>query len=306
MDKLDVRIFREFVQDRASYPFQSDIKKSIIAVASRLDVDRSTVRDHIRRLHKSKIMNEWHVFPNPKLLGLALAYCRYDVPLHSPKGDAIEKIKLIHGVWTIVDHFGNSLRVILFYEDQQSLRNQVELIARILGSQSHVHHEILFPASDLNLTKMDWQIIKSIEKNPAKSYEAMSRELNLSNKTVQRRLKRMIHGRALFTMPSIPPESIMGAMLAEILVVFRGPEAERESVGKIRSYLDDSLLSAQLGDSEHALFLILVRNITETRKISEWLKQQIGVKSLYLDIIQERIDLYDTPARQLEKKLASA
>jgi len=44
LDALDVRMFREFVQDRGTYPLQSDIRQSFRTVAEKLEIDDSTVR----------------------------------------------------------------------------------------------------------------------------------------------------------------------------------------------------------------------------------------------------------------------
>ena len=64
----------------------------------------------------------------------------------------------------------------------------------------------------------------------------------------------MLEGRALFMIPSLNPRSLSGAMLAELPVFYEDPEAMRKETSRISSYIDEHLLSAQLGDPEHMLF----------------------------------------------------
>ena len=304
MDSLDVRIFREFVQDRGTYPLQSDIRQSVRKVATKLSVDGATVRDRIRKMHESGFMKGWYVFPNPSLFDLGVAHARGNIQAQSTmKEDAIRKIKLVQGVWAIVDYFGSSIRVVLYFEDQASLKKQVELIARISNSENMLHREIHFPPCAVTLSEDDLGVVGSILTDPTKSYNAMSNETGLSYKTVKRRLERMLRGRALFMIPSLDPRSLSGATLGELLVFYESPEAMRKANGEIKSHIDGQLMSAQLGDPEHMLFLLVITKISQVKEILNWVKQQPGVKSAFLDLVEDRIEQYEAFNQQLKRKL---
>ena len=304
MDNLDVRIFREFVQDRGAYPLQSDIRQPVMKVATKLNIDVATVRNRIKKLHESGFMKDWYVFPNPSLFDLGVAHARGDVLAQSTmKDDAIRKIRLVQGIWTIINHFGSSMRVILYFEDQASLKKQIELIARISSSENILHREIHFPQCAVTLSEDDLEVVGSILTDPTKSYNAISKETGLSNKTVKRRLERMLRGRALFMIPSLNPESLSGATLAELLVFYESPEAMKKEQGRIESHIDRHLMSAQLGDPEHMLFLLVITNISQVKEILNWVKQQPGVKSAFLDLVEGRIEQYDAFSQQLKRKL---
>jgi uncharacterized delta-60 repeat protein len=303
LDILDIRILREFIQDAGTYPLQSDIRKSFRTAARKLHVAESTVRARVKILNATEFLKGWDVFPNPGLFGLRVAHCRCDVVSQPLKKDAMRKIRLIQGVWTIVNHFGNSIRVSLYYEDEQSLKKQIELIARISRSENTIYRETHFPNCDVRLTERDWEIVRSIQRSPMKSYDTISKETGLSNKTVKRRLQRMVRGRALFTIPSINPRGLSGAMLGELLVIYDSPEAKRNVNRRIGTHVDDYVLSAQLGDPEHTLFLILITNISQVNEILNWVKQQPGVKSAFLDLVEERVEQYEAFNHQLERKM---
>jgi DNA-binding Lrp family transcriptional regulator len=240
------------------------------------------------------------------LFSLRVADCRFVVRPGSLKGDAMNKIKLIQGVWFMINHLGDSMRVAFCFEDDQTLWSQIELIARITNSETTLHREIHFPSCGIVPSKRDWKIVKSIQRDPTKPYDDILKGTNLSYITVKKRLSRMIEERALFTIPSIEPRALAGGMMADLLISFEKSESKQEAYEKILSYLNECFLSAELGDAEHMTFSILITGISQIREIVDWMERQGGIKSVHLDLIEERVELYDTFARQVEKKLEQA
>lgn len=304
MDKLDVRIFREFAQDREAIPLQSDIRKSLRAVAKNLGVDEVTVRNRVRKLQEAGFLKGWRVFPNPNLLHCRVAHCRCTVQPPSFKDDAIRKIKLIPGVLAIVNYFGDSIRVTLYFEDEQSFRKLRELITRICNSQDLVHVEAYYPPCSITLSHRDWEIVRSIQDDPRKSYDAISNATGISNKAVMRRLNKMVQGKALFITVSIDPRRLSGAMLGHLLVSYENLHYGKEVYQKVVSHLEECLLFTAKGNMEHSVFLVLLTNISEVRELLNWLKQQTGVRMAHLDIVEEYIEQYEVLGHQLEKQIA--
>ena len=306
MDGLDVKMFREFVQDRGIGPLQSDIRQSFRTVAGKLEIDDSTVRHRIKRLHESGFMKDWYVFPNPGLFYLRVAHVRVVVAQQVQqimKDDAVRKIKLVNGVWTIVKHFGTSMRVVLFFEDEASLKKQIELIARLSNSDDVLYREVHFPPCAIALSEDDLELIKSIQTDPTKPYYMIARETGLSNKAVKRRLEKMLLGKALFKLPSLDPRSLRGTTLAELLVLYESSEAMRRAGGRIASRIDEYLMSALVGEPEHMFFLLALTNISQVKEILNWVKQQPGVKHAFLDLVEERVEQYEAFSHQLKRKL---
>jgi DNA-binding Lrp family transcriptional regulator len=146
-------------------------------------------------------------------------------------------------------------------------------------------------------------VVGSILTDPNKTYNAVANETGLSNKTVKRRLERMLQGHALFMMPSLDPRFLRGATLGELLVFYESPEAKKKENDRIRSHIDALLMSAQLGDPEHMLFQLAITNISQVKEILSWVKDQPAVKSAYLDLVEERVEQYEVFNQQLERKL---
>lgn len=219
------------------------------------------------------------------------------------KEDVIRKLKLIQSVWLIHSYLGNSLRIHMFFEDDHSLKKQIELISRISNSEKVLSAEIHFPRCYIALKRADWDIIRSIHLDPIKSCNAVSNETGLSNKTVKRRLERMLTEKALYVVPSLELKSLRGAILAELLIFYSNSESRKEVNEKLVPRLEECFMSTQLGDPEHSLFVLLINSISQVKEILDWVKQQKGVTAAYLDLVEDRVELCDFIDERLEKKL---
>jgi len=91
--------------------------------------------------------------------------------------------------------------------------------------------------------------------------------------------------------------------LAELLVFYESPEAKSKENGKIASHIDEFGLQGRWGDPHHMLFLLALTNISQVKKILNWVKQQPGVKNAYLDLVEERVEQYEVFNQQLKRKL---
>lgn len=301
-----MRILREFVHDREAHPLQSEVRKSFRTVAERLNVDEGTVRNRIRKLLKTGFIEEWNVIENPALFGLGIATCRCDVRDETAKEETIQKLRLIQGVLMVTDYYGAALRLLLFHDDARALADQLSLVHRICNSTHMVSGAVGFPRCSITLKEADWQLIRSIRTDPWKQFVAISEETSLSTKTVKRRLARLVEGKALFLTLSIDPKVLKGMIPAELFVVYDSAEAKRRLNVQVTSRLEDCMMSAQVGDPEHALFMLLLSNVSEATGSLRWVRSLKGVKEAYLDLVQERLEQYEGLSRKLDSLLNGA
>ncbi len=303
MDKLDIKILRELIEGQAASPLPPDVRRSFGVIGKKFHVSEDTIRNRIKRLQLKGFWQGWKLLINPNILGLSTIALFFDVLPPSSKDDSIRKFKLIQGVLVIVSYYGSSLAVILYHESEQSLRKQIELIQRISNTENMDHANIPFPECNINLSKTDWNIVRTLQKDLRKSYNAVSKELGLSSRTVRRRLATMIQERALFALGSLNPEVLQGAILVDLLVHYASPESRAEVDRKIISQLDDYLYYAGLWVGL-GLFNLIIPNISKAQEILNWVKEEPGVRSARIELQQERIELYEVLNEQLEKKFA--
>jgi len=306
MDDLDVRVYREVFHSRTGPPLESDVRKSYRSVARKLRIDEVTIRNRVKKLQQSGFVKGWRLIVNPSLLGVKLAQLWFDVRPPSAKDDLIRKLVLMHGALAISDYHGSSLTFILMYESEISAKKEFELIARMSDGESLVRTNIPFPGCAIELTLTDWRIIKAIQTDPRRSYSVISGEVGTSTKTVRRRLERLIEERAVFVIPSLNPKALDGATIADLVVFYANPESKTGVDNRIVSQFDSLLIRAELGDIEHGFFNLIIRNIFKAKEILAWVKEQPGVGRAFVELVQDRIEVYESFNEPVDKKLAEA
>ena len=297
-------ILRQLVDDRSSAPLQTNIRQPYGEVARKLHVDEETVRSRIKKIHESGFIRGWYLVVNPHLLDMKMTSILFDVPSAASKDDLIRKLKLIHGAVAIIGHYGRSMGVILFYESEESVKKDVELISRLSNTENLLRVETPFPECSADLSKKDWGIIGALQREPRKHYNLVAEELGLSPKTAKRRIKRLIEEKALFAVPSVDPKALKGAIVADLVVLYADSKYKKELDESVISHLDHCLLRAETGDREHALFNLILSNVAEADEIIRWVREQRGVGRAELELVQDRIELYDTMHELLNRKIA--
>jgi len=306
VDSLDVRVCRELFRDRTGPLLRSDFRRSYRSMARKLQVDEVTVRNRIKRFQQSGFLKGWQLIVNPRLLGVSLAQLWFDVRPPSAKDELVRKLSLIHGVLAISDSYGSSLALVIMFESELAAKKEFELIARMSNAQNLARANIPFPVCTIELTLTDWRIIKAIQTNPRQSYSIISREVGTSQKTVKRRLRRMIQEKALFVIPSWNPIALDGAIIADLVVFYANPGSKTDLDNRIVSRFDALLVSTRLSDIEHGFFNLLIRNISEAKEILVWVNEQPGVGKAFIELVQDRIEVYESFNERVDKKLTEA
>jgi DNA-binding Lrp family transcriptional regulator len=276
-----------------------DPRRSFRAIARNLGIDELTVRNRLRKLHRMGFLKGWHLFVNPSLLGLNMVELLVDVR-SSSKEDLIEKLRLLPGIVAIIGHLGNSMYVVFAYQDEGSLEKEVTLIEQLAGGKSSQRLSARFPHCSVGLSQTDAEIVRALARDPRKMYSGVAKELGFSSRTVKRRLERMIEGKAVFVIPSIDPSALEGAMVADLLVQYSGREGRDVVNQRILSELDDCVIRAVMGDPDYGLFNLIITRVSAVREIPKRVASFAGVASARVDVVQDRLEMYDEFSELLE------
>jgi len=115
----------------------------------------------------------------------------------------------------------------------------------------------------------------------------------------------MIKEKALLLIPELNLKEIEGLVSLSLLVLYDSPESKILVDPKILSHLQDNIAVAELHDPEHAFLIIVITNVGEAEGIARWVRDQDGVKTVRLEIEQDRIDVFQWFDKQMEHSLAS-
>lgn len=301
MDTLDIKILREL--GRGESPgLPANPRIPLRSLARRLGVDKDTVSSRLKRFREAGALHGWATVVNPNLLDAKLTRLLFDVPTPSSKEELIRNASLIPGAVLITPLLGNSVEILLFYEDDQSLRKTIELISRTSHAENLIRIDSDFPECKLKLSRTDWSIIESLQKDPRKPFSLISMELGLSNRTIRRRLVRLLDGMALGAFPRLDL-SALDATVVHLLAAYTRPEQRGDVNNRILAQFEDSLLMADLGGRSHGLFILIITNAARVKEIREWMRSQSGVSSYRVDLILDHLEVPGALSRLIERSL---
>lgn len=298
MDDLDVRILRALSSsDPSTAPLSTHTKASLTAIARKLGIDDMTLSNRIKRLREKGLVPALRVIPNPGLFGYRMKSLIIDMP-KSLKDDAVRKLRLVHGIVVLVDYYGDTLGIVLFYDTDDSLARTVELISRITNAEKVTQIPMLFPRSEAKrLTSTDWSIIQAIQNDASKSAETVAKELGLTSRTVRGRLEKLQRERTLmFTGNS--NTSVVEGISAALFYTYIRSDAKSSVDEAMLSHFDGNYLWARLTDSGVSYLVLVFPSMRVVRQSLMWAKQQPGVGGARMEVVVDTIDLWDT-AREL-------
>lgn len=229
MDTLDVAIFREAIHPRGN--FQWNVRESYRQLADALGVDEETARLRVKRLQEQGILRGWEIVLNPTVLGRVLL--RLDLPPLPParKEALLAQAPHLDGIRWVFDHFEGSV-VLALFTDPVDVARTVALVESLAGVAPETW-QIPTPAAAVELTPLDWRILRALRRDPRRPYNEVAEELGVSAKTVKRRVERLMEGRACFLSGVVDFAAARGVIPVEIAV----PHAPGEDPAPVHALL---------------------------------------------------------------------
>ncbi len=299
MDQLDLMIVRSLLTDTHNYSFRSEVRESVSSQARKLGVSEPTLRSRVKGYAKSGFLRGWSLFFNPSVTGHRAAQVSLDVLPPSSKHDAVRKIRLIDGVFYTTRYHGNRVGACLIYDDEDSLRKHLELMARIANAEHVGHGQLMFPPCTYFPTSSDLAIIKAIQERPNLTYSLVARATHFSTKTVKRRLNRMISEGAVFVAPKMDFRQVKGSIPADVYVYYTDPKWARDTQENALKTVERFLVYSTPGSPEFVYALVFLENVEQANEILDSLKALSGVKEAYVDLIEEHAEQYTTLTKNI-------
>jgi DNA-binding Lrp family transcriptional regulator len=178
-----------------------------------------TVYNRYKKLQESGSMSKWQIFVNPTFFGYrALDVMAYVQP-ESGKADMIRKIRLIQGVFVMLNFYGKALKIIMVYDSEESRSRAVELISRITNAERITSSRMVTPVSKTErITETDVAIIRALSDDARKSPVLLAKELGLSTRTVRNRVEKLRRENTIFTLPNLNLGGIPGSIAVYLSV----------------------------------------------------------------------------------------
>ena len=195
-------------------------------IAEKIELPLRNVSVRIDNLIKEGVIERFTVQFNYNSLG----FRHYIGSVRPPEGkktiNLFQELKLITEIYRMWELIDGSLTISFFCRDAKHLE---EVINNVLKTRADLHSysetRVHFPL-DIPYSMRDWQIIFYLLNNSRASKKEIAQALNISEKTVNRRLNRMINMKIISFIPEINFEAITGIIPAVISLETEGPSKQ--------------------------------------------------------------------------------
>lgn len=301
MDTIDLRILRETLQAGPGSSPDLGFRQSFSTIARKLGVDEGTVTNRVKKLFSSGFLKGWSVAINPRLIEQELVQLWVVVSNPTTKAEAIKNIILIPGIAVVKDLYGSTIGLLAYHEGGHTLDRLKQLLSSISGSGAVTSMPVPFEECEMVITEQDLHILRALQKEPLTSYTGLAKKLDLSAKTVKRRILRLCDGGAIYLVAELDPKFLTGGIVGSLLVTYEDAEQKRATSGRIHSLVSDRLMFADLDAPRRDLFALVLTGVTQSRDILDAVQKSKGVVDARLDLVAEVTSLYGVFGEQLER-----
>jgi DNA-binding Lrp family transcriptional regulator len=304
MDRLDIKIIRELFQPQPFAPSREGQRESFRRMGKRLGVGGEAASKRVDRLVRSGFIKGFPLFLNTNLLGLKVGALVLEIEASKPRKELAKKLSLIDGLFMVQTHVLSFVGVMFLYEDDESLYKKADLISTVAGARGAKLTRVPFPKSTVSLSKSDWKIISRLQRNVDKSFREISQELQVSTKTVRRRMARMSKSGVIYTLPSVDFTAVRDAVMAALLVEYDSPSL-RPRVDKMLLELLEPYYFSTGPWEDFGLFSMILPSISKSREILETVRRTSGIKSAELGLVEDNYEFYGCLYAAVDTKLAT-
>ena len=213
-------------------------------------------------------------------------------------------------MWVIFNNYGSTMTLGLQYDDETQLKKRIELMSRIANSENVVvHEEIPFPPCAFRFKRSDLEIIRCVQGSPTMTYSEVGRQLQLSIRTVRRRLNTMVREGALFSTLDYDLSKSTGFVIMTIIVEHASAKTSVRTEEEIVSKFGERIFGSVLGSPRMSYFALILDNIAQEDAIKTSIEGLDDVRRVYTDLTEEVIGLFgafrEPVNRLLEKTVES-
>jgi DNA-binding Lrp family transcriptional regulator len=217
---------------------------------------------------------------------------QFFLPANSDKDKIIQKISSsFPNMGVLCNHLEPKLMVILYYRDAKDLDQDIDKLMKITKATYVNKMPKLFTEYGAKLTESDWKIIGSLQEDPWKPYQAISKELKISSRTVKRRVEALAKGGAVYLLADVNMRAVEGIIPADLFIFYENRSNINSAVKdktrlQIAEYLGDQVVFLDpyfALDMDH--FGLILSSISKSQEIQKWAGGREGVKQSDISIL---------------------
>jgi DNA-binding Lrp family transcriptional regulator len=292
MDQLDIRILRELMQGRTLWPARPGLTSSYRFLAKQLGVSPGTVRNRIVEMNRTGVLNGTGIYPNVNLLDLRSGSYTIEVAEDLRKSDVLDRLATVDGVVFFENFRGRLLGMGLTYPEEEKLDALLDRIDRVAHANRGSFTRVRHPPFSGTLLAAEWELLDRLLTGTFRTYTQLGRELRISPRTLNRRLRKLVESGAVLTFPRIDLHALRGGVAADLLVSYADPSTKAESQRRIRARVDDWLFFAGVWE-EFEVYRLILPNVGVATELGEEVARLPGIRTHRVELLDSLIDRLD-------------
>jgi len=273
LDDLDLSILKMLT---------TNSRRSDHSIARKLQVTTNTVKNRIRNLMKEGVLLGFETHLSATFFNAT--HCWLSAQLYGSELEEkiVEELSKIDKVSFIMPTTENLMLIAMDFFNSTDLDNTMQRISRIkeitgintfIYSSQHIHKKI-------EISPLDWKIIKCIRLNSRKSPSEIAKECGVSTRTVNRRLRRLHDGGVIHHTIVFDPMASKGTIVYGISMEYDARFPRDKVVGSTISSVKNLFNHFVMVNSPTLLLIFFGKRFSDIHANENTIKAVEGVKSL--------------------------
>ena len=273
-------------------------------IAKKLGADGNTVKTRLSKMKRSGFVRYFQIYPNFRLLGVSDVAYLFQVGDVLDKGEIIEKCSLVDGVTEIHNFIGDHICIDFSYQDSRDEGRRLELFRRLTRCDSPERfYERTMPPVEIDLSNVDWRIIKALRYDAMKPLSKVATELGLTLKTVRRRFDRMTQNSAVIIVPVVNPAE-MADTITHSLLIYPSLDQRKEVLARAMQEFGNTCFLSYSSEADNAMLCLAARTLAETEDNLLRAKRIEGMKDVRLLVLREMREYTQWVDSAIDRKIA--
>ncbi len=252
------------------------------SIAKRLQVTTNTVKNRIRNLKMDGVLQGFETHLSATFFNATHCWLSAQLQGNEPEAKIVEEIGEIDKVSFIMPTTEDLMLIAMDFFNSTDLDNTIQQIGGRRGitgiqtyiySSQHLHKQI-------DVSPLDWKIIKSIRFNSRKKANTIARECGISTRTVNRRLRRLYNGGVIHHVIIFDPMASKGTIVYGIFVEYDTRFPRDKTIKSIAGGVKNIFNYFVMANAPTILIIFFGKRFSDIYDNEKVIKATKGVKSI--------------------------
>jgi len=294
LDDLDIAILKMLT---------TNSRMSDHSMAKRLQVTTNTAKNRIRNLMKEGVLQGFETHLSATFFNATHCWLSAQLYSNEPEGKIVEELGEIDKVSFIMPTTENLMLIAMDFFNSTDLDNTIQQMSGrkgIIGIQTYIYSSQHLHKK-IDISPLDWIIIKSIRFNSRKSPSEIARECGISTRTVNRRLRRLYNGGVIHHIIAFDPMASKGTIVYGIFAEYDTRFPRDKIVKSIASSVKNLFNHFVMVNSPTILMIFFGKRFSDIHDNENAIKAVEGVRSIKTYFCTKVYHFKDWRDRLIEK-----